>query len=315
MLARRGARVVDHSGVAPAVVTFTCSNTLRERLCAAEVHRGDQSEVVSVQRVHSAAGDAPPAAPLVLELRPLVAQATPILDSAVTGTHLLVVDPSSVTRYQRTIHGWRADGSRPTALRRAWPRDVRGRLVVEATTFGAFLPGAACRGTIDPFELACSEEQRPWPIGFDNTGMAPARNYFISSVGRSFYAMAPLGADAGARWLEAAQDGRMHFLDDAQQPLEAVTGFGDDVVTLATPCAAGSHVLLPARPASQGDDDTLRLFQVVRRRLVPATPSVGLPGLLTAMWPTFDASVATVVSRNSMTGRYEAFQVGVSCGR
>ena len=316
-LARRGVRVIDAAQADAAVVTVTCSETIAERLCAAEVQRGDARNVLSVHRPYGA--ETRPLAiqrvPLVLELRPLLAETTPILDVAFVGPHLLVLHPSAVARYQRADEGWRVQEARPIVSKRARPRDLRGRLAVEGPRLEVFLPGVSCRGSVDPFDLTCGDENRPWPVGFENTGIVPDRNYFVSSQGERYYTAVPLGSEAGARWLAATADGRLVFLDDAGASLDGLAGSSDEVVGLPTPCASGDLVLVPMRSSQPGDGDALRLFRVAGRRLLPVTPPAALPGTLTALWARSGENSATAVCHNPMTGLYEAFQVGVSCGR
>jgi hypothetical protein len=317
-LARRGVRVIDAAQADAAVITVTCSDTIAERLCAAEVQRGDARNVLSVHRPYGAQ-TRPPAihfpVTLVLELRPLLAETTPILDVAFVGPHLLVLHPSTVARYQRADQGWRVQEARPIVSKRAWPRDLRGRLAVDGTRLEVFLPGVSCRGSVDSFDLTCGDEDRPWPVGFENTGIVPDRNYFVSSQGERYYTAVPLGSEAGARWLAATADGRLVFLDDAGQSLDGLAGSSDEVVGLPTPCASGDLVLVPVRSSQPGDGDALRLFRVAGRRLLAVTPPAALPGTLTALWARTGANSATAVCHNPMTGLYEAFQVGVSCGR
>ena len=310
-LIRRGLRVVD--GQAPTVITCVCSVTVRERLCAAEIKRDDAVHVVYARGSIEAAAASAPSTSMVLELRPLITQRTTVLDVAVLDSKLLVLDPSAVVRYDRTERGWQVRDSRSLAISRPWPRDVRGRIVSTSTSFEAYLPGAVCRGTVEPFAVSCVEQQAPWPVGFDNQGMVPGRNYF-SSPGGMFYAMASLEADAGAKWLAATRDGSLVLLDASGAAMNSPRAVGDDVARLNNGCAPGSHVLVPA-PGVETNGDAIRLFRVADRHLQAATPPTILSGTLTAMWSAADASTATVVSHNMTTGGYDAFQVRVSCGR
>jgi hypothetical protein len=311
LLVKRGVRVVADGAVR---LSATCTDTLSARLCAATLRTGDEVRVMSVERVRDTRPDVRHTPSLVLQLRPLVVQQTPILDAAVVDRGLLVLDPTSVSRWERAGIGWRVQDARPIVSSRPWPRDIRGRLVSDAAGFTAFLPGTTCRGTALPLSIACVDEQRAWPLGIDNAGMAAARNYFSSPDGETYYNVAALGPDAGARWLLAAQDGRLLMLDEALHSLYALPERGDDVAGIATGCATGSHVLLPSGSAPV-EVDALQLFVLSDRRLVPATPPVALPGVVTAMWPASDPGSATVVARSAAAARYEAFQVSVSCGQ
>jgi hypothetical protein len=313
LLARRGLRIGSDEDGRFTAITCACAITVRERVCLAEVRRDDSTRLLSARRTLEPSEVAAATTPMVLELRPLLSQRTPVLDVAVADPRMLVLDSSSVTRHERTAQGWQVRESKSIPVSRSRPRDLRGRIVSTATTFEAHLPGVVCRGTLEPLTMSCVEQQVPWPVGFDNQGITPARNYFSLPNG-AYYGMASLEAEAGAPWLAARRDGALVLLDSARVPVSPPIASGDDVVRLNTECASGSHVLLSASGA-EGTHDSVRLFRVADSRLQPSTPPATLPGTLTAMWPAFDANTATIVSRNPTAGGYEAFQVRVSCGR
>jgi hypothetical protein len=324
LLKARGVRVVN--GLDAAVsVTVECSQNLRERVCAAEVRQGGRSDIVVVTRPLDADASADRGTPLALEVRPLFVQRAPILDVAVAG------DPTAVTEYRRVENGWQRQGARSISTSRVWPRDVRGRLRMEAATLEVFLPGAGCRATLNPFNMTCADEPQPWPIGIENSGVMPARNYFTTPEGKAFYGSATLGPEADARWLLVGQERRLVFLDGDRRAVEPGTGATptvsaephepdepgetDEIAGLATVCGPGTYVILGSRVNAGNGTSALHLFRVAARRLIPAASPVPLPGTLTALWATEEARAATAVSRNLDTGRYEAFQVDISCTR
>ena len=314
MLARRGLRVSERADSAT-VVSFTCSRNLRERVCAAEVRRGKARDVVIATRAYQTAALRPAAPmPVVLELRPLLSHSEPILDAVFVDRRLLVLDPSALTLFEKSADGWRRLVVQPLPTPRPWPRDVRGRLRMEGAAFEAFLPGVTCRGTLEALGVACTGEPRPWPVGIENTGIASGRNVFVMSDGRTYFSSAPLESDAGARWLLAADNGQLVFLDEARRPIESMTGFGGDVAALSTACAPGSHVVASDSEAERGLD-TLHAFRVTARQLVAAAPPITLPGPVTALWTMATGDAAIAVARNPATAWYDAFQIGLSCGR
>jgi hypothetical protein len=68
--------------------------------------------------------------------------------------------------------------------------------------------------------------------------------------------------------------------------------------------------------SGRGDrPDTLRLFHVLRRQLIPAAAPVELPGRFTALWAAPGASVATAVAQDAGAERYDAFQIRLACDR
>jgi hypothetical protein len=218
-----------------------------------------------------------------------------------------------VTLYRRSDTGWQRVQSRPIASSRPWPRDVRGRLRVDGTALEALLPGVACRAGIDLANMTCVDERQSWPLGIDNTGVDASRNHFTTPEGFAFFGAAALGDEAGARWLLADQFGSLILLDAARRNT-ASAGAGDDVVAISAPCAPATHVLVSS-PSTNGRPDTLRLFRVVQRQLLPAALPLELPGAVTALWASPQATIATVVTRDMSAERYEAFQIAIACDR
>lgn len=316
LLGARGLRVVDRPQGA-AIVTIVCSQNLRERVCAARIRKGDASDIVMVARPHDAVASLDRDTQLALELHPLFGQRAPILDVAAAGDRLLVLDPAALTLYGRAGNGWQVQRSQPITTSRIWPRDLRGRLQVEGAAAEVFLPGVTCRASVEPFSLTCADEHQPWPIGIENSGVMPARNYFTTPEGTAFYGSAELAPEADARWLLVSQDGRLLFVDAERRPLDAAADPAGDLVRINVggECGSGAYVILSSgAPTAQGAD-ILRLFRIVARRLIPVASPVTLPGPLAALWAAPGASMATAVARDVGTGRYEAFQVDVSCGR
>lgn len=310
-LTARGVRVTESpEGASIVRVRVSCLDNLRERACVADIQTGASRQVVAATRPLDTRAARP--AIVSIDVQPLFSQRAPILDAVVAGDRLVVLDPRSVTRYQRSDAGWQRIDSQPIATTRVWPRDLRGRVRVDGTRIEVFLPGVICRSASDGTRLTCADERQPWPIGIDNTGVEANRNDFHTPEGLAFFGAAPLGADANARWLAAGQTGALLFLDESRR-LVATIASGDDVVALDAPCAG--PVVLVASSGRSDRPDTLRLFRVLHRQLVPAAAPVELPGRFTALWAAPGATVATAVAQDAGAERYDAFQIRLACDR
>ena len=329
-LTARGVRIVERAPGAPAV-RVSCLENLRERACVADIETGSTRHVVAATRPLDPRTNR--GAPLTLDMQPLFSQRAPILDVALASDRLVVLDPRALTRYQRSDAGWQRADSQPIATSRVWPRDVRGKLRLDGGRLEVFLPGLVCRGTSDATRLACAaadDVRQPWPLGIDNTGIEANRNYFLTPEGLPFFAAAPLGPDANARWLVAGSSGALVFLDESRRSVATVAS-GDDVAALSAACAGpagpvgsvgnvgnvgnlGNLVLVASSGRSAGPD-TLRLFRAVQRQLIPAAGPVELPGRFTALWAAPDATSAIAVSHDAGADRYEAFHIRISCDR
>jgi hypothetical protein len=321
LLVSHRVRVVD-AGDGVVSVAVSCSANLRERSCVAAVQRDTTRDTVIVTRPHDGAAGPHRRPQASLELQPLFSQRTAILDVVTLGDRpafaqgfggagLLVLDASSVTVYRRAGQSWQPVSSHPLPTTRLWPRDLRGRLQVDDDRFVAFLPGLACAGRLSRAALDCAESRQPWPLGIDNNGLEPARNYFSTPEGLQFYGVAPLGANPDARWLVADRNGTLSFLDTARRFVASAVR-ADDVAGIAAPCAPDTYVV--AADGSAGRE-ALRLFQVARQRLVPAASPVFITGKLTALWAAPGATTAIAIAHDMSDGRHEAFLATVACGR
>jgi len=302
--------------------SIDCRQNLRERVCVADiVDKAGTRDVLVVSRPFAWSGSGAPVssaltpareASLGLAARPLFAQRTQILDvaSSPDRRRLIVLEPAAVAIRQWTSGGDVSDvvESRPIQTLRARPRDMRGRVNAAQVPFEVFLPGVTCRGDLDPLRVSCADETAPWP-GLANGGVEASRNYFTTPEGRTFSSAAPLSADAPARWLLADPQGALSLLDDRRSIVAKLSTTGDDVAPAHPACSPGAFVVVSNRAPHEADVDELRLFRVSGRELVAAASPLRLPGILTAFWD------STAVVHDAAAGRYEAFQISVSCAR
>jgi len=311
-LAGRGVTVSTPAEGVP-VIRVSCLRNLRERSCAAEIRIGAARDVVMVTRAESGAPRTDSGNSLAIDMRLLFSQRTQILDVAFAAERLLVLDVELVTIYQRSAGTWQRVDSLPVPTSETWSRDPRGSLRVENGRVEVWVPGFRCTVTIAPALISCGDLQRAWPLGIDNGGLNAGRNFFTTPEGLTFYSVAPLADAAGARWLIADRDGALTWLDAGRRPAGNAAP-GDDVATL--PAACGTDSLLVAVDHVPGvSGDVLRLFQAIRRRLVPVASPVALSGMATALWSTPGAEAGTLIVHDADAERYEAFQISIACAR
>jgi hypothetical protein len=255
-------------------------------VCIAAIHSDGRDQIATVTRRLTSPAQISPTPSLALELRPLLSQQTQILDIAMLGERLLVLDVAAVSMFARKDAAWRSVQSRPLPISRPLPRDPRGRVRVDGNRFDLFLPSMTCSGRTDSLEVACTDGQQPWPIGVANRGLETGRNYFKSSEGMVFYNAAPLGAAAH-----------------------------DDAIAMTAACAPGTYVAAVSAGGPLESGDLLQLSRVTADRLIRAASPVVLPGVLTALWAQPNQTSALVVTHDVRGGRYDAFQTTISCSR
>lgn len=285
LFAARGIRIADAAAVTTAVA-IGCGRNLRERVCVAQIHSDGRDQIATVTRLLTSPTQLPPTASLALELRPLLSQQTQILDIAVLGDRLLVLDVAAVSIFERKDGAWRSAHSRPLPVTRPWPRDPRGRVRVDGNRFELFLPAMTCSGRTDSLEVSCTDGQQPWPIGVANRGLETGRNYFKSPEGVVFYNAAPLGASSN-----------------------------DDAIAMTAACAPATYVVAVSPSGRLESGDLLQLSRVADDRLLQVASPLILPGVLTALWAQPDQTSAVVVTHDVRASRYDAFQTSISCSR
>ena len=109
----------------------------------------------------------------------------------------------------------------------------------------------------------------------------------------------------------AAATGALLFVDDLRRTVAAGAP-ADDLAALDASCATGVHVMIASR-AVENRRDVLRVCRVVRRRLIPVSAPIDVPGRLTALWSAPGAAGATAIAHDEIRDRYDAFQIRIGC--
>jgi hypothetical protein len=333
---------------ATGTIEVVLSESLRDYVWTAVIAIGsDEKKVALVSLPRPPAGAAfAPVMPSVLKATLLFAQAQPMLDVAlvdVPGGSLLIVlkgDAVSIYRHQGTgapgtsALRWEQETSLPIVHARAFPRDLRGRLLLRRDhLFDAYLPGVACRSTpnaVAPLTLASSDTDDPWPLTGDasvRAFYASTRNFFTGAlspgIGKisnvpSFYAAAAFARPNYTLWALAAVDGSLHLVDGVTD--QAIRGanlkLGSDLAAIHSSCGAGTQLLV-SRSDDIGHDekrDSLRAFEIPDRDLVTVSPAIEFDGQIVALWPVSGGDGAAVIVRRQDTGWYEAYRISVACG-
>lgn len=330
---------------AAAAVKITLSENLNSYVWVAEVQRAGGSEpvvaMVSAARPERAVGT-PDSVPLSLRKISLWSQVDAILDVAVLEessgpTYIAVLNPEKVSLYRFQGGRWQEEQSARIIHSQAWPRDLRGRLILSKDhLLDVYLPGVVCRGSGSmPLAVNCSESDDPWPLtvsaltaGSQDSNplnvrafFASTRNFFTGAltpaIGKfnsapKFFSAAVVSRDKSQLWLFGAADGFIHLLDGAtDQPLRL--SWGSDLTSIKTTCGAGWQVL--ATSSGQESGDSLRAYEIPDRDPVPVSAPVEFPGAITALWTESKGDTAVAVAKNPATGNYEAFRLAVACNQ
>jgi hypothetical protein len=172
-------------------------------------------------------------------------------------------------------------------------RDPRGRLTVNDTSVTAEAAGVACRGTWRPAAgIECQAGGR----------FTPGRNTIEEAGWQPYFTHAEMGGDH----LVAAADGRTYVYDAGRKQLSVSDAWSDFAVV---PNSCANAKIIAAYSAS----NSLAIFDLVNQSPVRVSDAMEVSGPVTALWPAENAALAVV--RNKDTNRYEAYSIGVDCGR
>ena len=321
-----GDRVTEVAPVAELHLTLSENQT--QYLMVEEARKGDERQVwIAWWKRAESRAPASSAPGVTLEKKLIFEQDEPILDAVFPEGGLLVLSPGRVALYGRPNGQWELRQSAPLTLLKPWPRDLRGRLRLNGTSFQVYVPGMACGGTVEPsLTMDCRASEEPWVLESGSRAMvlatlAPARNFFdgrvITQTGARktvapFFSAAAVEEQGRQLWLLAMQDGHTQIFDSGFEPLGGVGPWGSDIAGTEARCGGGSQVL--ATKAGDGREaDVLRAYSIVNRVPAPLTAPADFSGPVTALWPV-GAGAVLAVARDAETGRFGAYLVTVNCG-
>ncbi|MBZ5509759.1 MAG: hypothetical protein LAN70_01175 [Acidobacteriia bacterium] len=325
-----GVRVVGANAAAD--IKLTLSENAQGYVWVAEVHQANETKVAMVTAPRSQASVPALNGPLVaIRKTPLWSQDSPILDVAQVQAgaepHMIVLDPAAISLYKMTAGRWTPEQQFAIPHVRAWPRDMRGRLVLARDhLFDAYLPGVVCASTAQPpLTVNCRPGDDPWPIAGVQTALFGAsRNFFTGvvtpAIGKAtsvpaFYSAAGIPRPTYTLWVFARADGSVHLMDGVNDVgVRSARDWGNDLAAVKSSCGAQTQLLVTG--TGDGDaPDVVRAFEIADREPVEVSAPVELAGPVTALWTSSDARSATAVVRNLKTGNYDAIELAITCGQ
>ena len=329
---------VRAGGDAATAVRVTLSQTAQQGLWVAEIQQGPEVRVAMVRVANTASATKPQGTPVLLRKTLLISQADLILDaglialpSASAERRLVVLSPEQISIYRSGEGGgaWAKGQSFPIAHERPYPRDVRGRLQVDASgMFKAYLPGVICTasqqatvtGTNDVV-VACADSDDPWPADSRSAFYNASRNYFTgvtipNAAGNAqpFYSEAELVGKRGAATVFSEVAGQFRVFDGSGlKVLAGSRDWGSDIAGVQSGCGAGAQLLVTA--SGDARQDSLLAYEVEGHEAIAASAPLPLDGRVTAMWPANGQAAATVVVETEQPLQYEAYSVSLVCNQ
>lgn len=269
----------------PLDVTLTLSQSIRGYLLVADFERNGE-RVAEMVEYHPS----PTARQLraVLDKQLLWEQDVPMLDVAVDGDRMFVLEPAALVSYSRRAGRWERLEAR-TLESAAVVRDPRGRLEVTGGSPSVFLPGQEERFTLSGSSVKFSTGRNT----LEAEGWPPFFSY----------------ARVDDLHLFAETDGRLHAYDPDRRTVGVFEAWGSDIVATGSACGA----VLASSANDRDSSDTLTAFSIVDRKPVAASDPLQFSGAITSLWPMPGGAIA--ITRQPAPGKYAAYSVTIRCGQ
>jgi hypothetical protein len=328
-------------------IRLTLSENAAGGLWVAEVHEGTEVRVTMVSADLGKTAVTQIGAAITLRKALLWEQKDQVLDvlmlKSVTVPRMVVLEPERLVSYAMTAGSWKKEREFTVTHSRPFPRDMRGRLLVgQGDLFDAYLPGVQCSGTAGDSDgslaVSCSDSDDPWPLPGITTPLGGAqvgqkvqqkafynssRDYFTGLLAPGFgiqippfYAAAMIPRPNGAAILFNGIDGKVVMIENnMMKPIAGARDWGSDLISIRSGCGSGTQVLVSGSGAMS--IDSVRAYEIPAREAEPVSAPLALDGSVTAIWPSGDDGVATVMVRTTagpaQGESYEVYSVSTLC--
>jgi hypothetical protein len=318
-LQRRGVKILAADAVANLVVSVTQNPT--EYICVVQIQRKENIETV-METIGLVKGPpAPePSFSLTLHRELLFSQDSPILDVVLDSDtkHAHVLGTQEITSYEWQGGQWVPTGIEHLPIHRSPPRADQGLYSgVVADAAAVYLPGEFCRIS---FVVG-----RGWNCE-RTTEHIPVR-----TVSPAVLAEKKLGAWVSAAQFEmqgttkvvvTGQDGLARLYEDGAEPVAVFSNWGSEIASVYSGCGSGWQVLV----TDKGDwtkPDEIQAIDLKDRRAQSVSAAIEFSGPIVALRTPATRTAdnveanarAIAVARNLQTGRYEAYQLSITCSR
>jgi hypothetical protein len=318
-LQRRGVKILPADAAASLVVSVTQNPT--EYIGVVQIQRKESTEtVMDTIGLVKGPGVPEPAFSLVLHKELLFSSDNPILDVVLDADakHAYALGVQEISSYEWRGAEWVPTGVEHLPILRSPERAEQGfysGALVDATA--AYLPGELCRiSFVDRKGWSCETTTEHIPVrAVSPTALAGKKlGAWISA--------AQFENDGKTKIVATGQDGSARLYEEGADPVAVFSNWGSEIASVYSGCGSGWQVLVTGNgdwttsDAIQAIDLKDRRAQSVSAAMEFAGPIVALhtPATRTADNAAANAR-AVAVARNLQTGRYEAYQLSISCSR
>lgn len=270
----------------PLDITLTLSQSVRGYLLVADFDRNGErvAEMVEFHPVPAVR-----TLRVVLDKQLLWEQDAPMLDVAVNGDRMFVLEPAALVSYSRRAGSWERVETRALEPEAAALRDPRGRLELAGGAPKVYLPGQEERFTLGEM-----------PVKF-----SAGRNTLEAEGWPPFFSY----AHVEDLHVIAETDGRLHVYDPDKRGAGVFEAWGSDIAATGSACGA----VLASSASDRDSGDTLTALSIVDRKLIAASDPLPFSGAITSLWPMPGGAIA--ITRQSIPGKYAAYSVTIRCSQ
>jgi hypothetical protein len=318
-LQRRGVKILAEDAAASLVVSVTQNPT--EYIGVVQIQRKETTEtVMDTIGLVKGPGVNEPAFNLVLHKELLFSSDSPILDVVLDADakHAYALGVQEISSYEWQGGQWAPTGVEHLPIHRTPERAEQGLYSgVMVNAAAVYLPGELCRiSFVDAKGWNCERTTEHMPV---------------RTVSPSSLAGKKLGA-----WISATQfetdgktkivvtgpDGLARLYEDGADPVAVFSNWGSEIASVYSGCGSGWQVLVTGK----GDwttSDAIQAIDLKDRRARSVSAAMEFPGPIVALHTpetrTADNAAANAravaIDRNLQTGRYEAYQLSITCSK
>ncbi len=318
-LQRRGVKILPTDAAVSLVLSVTQNPT--EYIGVVQIQRKETIETVmdTIGMVNGPAAPEP-AFSLVLHKELLFSSDSPILDVVLgaDAKHASALGVQEISSYEWRGGQWVPTGVEHLPIHRSPQRTGQGFYSgVLTDAAAAYLPGELCRISLaDGKGWSCETTTEHIPV----RTVSPA-----AMAGKklgAWISAAQFETEGKTKIVVTGQDGLARLYEEGAEPVAVFPDWGSEIASVYSGCGSGWQVLVTGNgdwttsDAIQAIDLKDHRAQSVSAAMEFAGPIVALhtPATRTADNVAANAR-AVAVARNLQTGRYEAYQLSISCSR
>jgi hypothetical protein len=318
-LQRRGVKILPTDAAARLVVSVTQNPT--EYIGVVQIQRKETTETV-IEAIGLVKG---PAAPepsfsLTLHRELLFSQDSPILDVVLDSDtkHAYVLGTQEISSYEWRGQQWVSTGIEHLPLHRPSQRAERGLysgVVVDAAA--VYLPEELCRiSFVDGKGWNCERDTERMPV----RAVSPAA-MAAKKLG-AWISAAQFEIEGKTKIVVTGRDGMARLYEEGVEPVAVFSNWGSEIASVYSGCGSGWQLLVTGK----GDwtkADEIQAVDLKDRRAQSVSAAIEFSGPIVALRTpatrTADNAAANAravaIVRNLQTGRYEAYQLSITCSR